>query len=119
MSRNIFVVVLVGVVAFAAGLGSAWLVGKRITDRAMDDFVTNLTWEPEGRVRMSVWTLKLLQSGDTDKAIEVNCRSARSALPLLAYANHVPARKESMDRLATDAERVLTSLESAGKCGPR
>ncbi len=117
MSRQIIAGVVIGLVAFAAGLASAWLVGQRIADRALDDLVTNLTFEPEGRVRISIWTLELLQRGDTDKAIEVNCRTARSAIPLLSYADRVPARKASMDLLATRAEQVLASLESAGKCG--
>jgi len=119
MSRHVFVVVLVGLAAFASGIASAWLVGKRITDRAMDDFASSLTWEPEGRVRVSVVTLKLLQRGEVDKAIEFNCQTARSALPLLGHADRIPARKESMDRLAADAERVFAGLEQAGKCGPR
>ena len=36
--------------------------------------------------------------GDAGKAIEINCRTARSALPLLGHADRIPARKESMDR---------------------
>ena len=81
MPKNIIVAVAVAAIAFFAGLSFSWLIGQRIVDRAMDDSLRHMTWEPEGRVRVSVITLKLLQRGDVAEAIRINCNMARSSLP--------------------------------------
>jgi hypothetical protein len=118
MSRAV-ITFIVAVTAFLGGVACSWLVAKRITDRAMEDFTWHLTSEPEGRVRVSLMTLKLLQRGDVSEAVRLNCTSTRSSLPLLGYPDLIPERKQSLDRLAGEAERVISALEASGKCGPR
>lgn len=116
MSR-IVIALTITIAAFLGGVAGAWFVAHRIADRSMEDIASRLTSESESRVRMNVITLKLLQRGDVAQAIHINCMLARSSLPLLAYAEGVPERKQSIDKLASEAEHVIGELEASDKCG--
>jgi hypothetical protein len=112
------VILLAAIAGFMAGRYHEMAIASYISHASLESASFVIAGEPEGRARMAVINLALLERHDVASALKYNCRIAQAALRPMRNGVETTSKhdSESISRTINETEATLSRLNQSGMC---
>jgi hypothetical protein len=109
---------LLAAVGLAISFGAGWSLAVAKQSRAESHFAESMQmFNAEASVVLALADIRNAQHGNVPAIIAMNCKIARYSLRLVRPSFYLdPQKRQEIVAIITQANSVISSLESAGQC---